>query len=286
QLSDGFATSASAVVPGTWFTEFAEWCRSHPGHDVGVALALNSEMPYNRYGPVAPRSEVASLVDADGYLAATTLQSVINADAGEVERELRAQIERALKSGVKPGHLSPHLGTLVARADLMDVYLRLAREYWIPAVMVELTDAHIEQFRSEGFPLDEATVRAVREYPLPKLDHIEFIPTADSYEAKRERFMELARSLRPGITQITYSPTVKSMAVERLWPQWQQYVWDAQLIADPEVRTFLVDEGFVLTDWIEMMQRFEQGGPSLEMPTDDAPDAVTFEQSDSSGASP
>jgi predicted glycoside hydrolase/deacetylase ChbG (UPF0249 family) len=275
-LDQGVATSVSAIVPATWFNEFAEWCRQHPGHDVGISLALNSETRFNRYGSITPRSEVSSLVDADGYLAGSTLQTVINADVKEVERELRAQIVRAQQAGIQPGHLAPHIGTLVARADLMEVYLRLAREYWIPAIMVELTEAHITQFRSEGFPLDGDTIATVREYPLPKLDHLEFIPLGDTYEQKRERFMEMVRSLAPGITQITYSPTLASPAVQRLWPDWQQRVWDTELLADPEVRQFFEDESVVLTDWVEMMRRFEQGGPSLELPADDDPAAATF----------
>lgn len=281
-LEEGMATSVSAIVPGTWFDEFAEWCREHPGYDVGISLALNSETRFNRYGSIVPRSEVSSLIDTDGYLASTTLQTVINADAAEVERELRAQIVRAQQAGIQPGHLAPHIGTLVARADLMDVYLRLAREYWIPAIMVELTEAHITQFRSEGFPLDADTIATVREYPLPKLDHLEFVPLGDTYEQKRERFIEMVRSLQPGITQITYSPTLPSPAVQRLWPNWQQRVWDTELLADPEVRQFFEDESVVLTDWVEMMQRFEQGGPSLEMPADDDPAAATLEADDPS----
>ena len=38
---------------------------------------------------------------------------------------------------------------------------------------------------------------------------------------------------------------------------WQQRGWEGDLFADPVVIKFLKDEGIIITDWKEIMKRFE-----------------------------
>jgi predicted glycoside hydrolase/deacetylase ChbG (UPF0249 family) len=47
----------------------------------------------------------------------------------EVERELRAQIERALRSGLKIDYVDYHMGTATRYPEFRDLTERLAREY-------------------------------------------------------------------------------------------------------------------------------------------------------------
>ena len=56
-------------------------------------------------------------------------------------------------------------------------------------------------------------------------------------------------------------PAADSEALRSITDGWQQPVWDAQLLADPEVHEFLRQEGVLFTDWKEMMRRFEGRAP-------------------------
>jgi len=106
-LDTGLVNSASIMVPCPWFPEIADYARSHPDLDFGLHLTLTSERVYYRWGPVASRDKVPSLVDENGYFHHDwTAATKINPK--EVELELRAQIDRAYAMGVRPTHVDSH----------------------------------------------------------------------------------------------------------------------------------------------------------------------------------
>lgn len=258
-LSQNLVQSAGVMVPCPWFHEFAKWYRQHPGYDVGVCLSLTCPSDIYRWRPLSPRKKVPSLVDADGYLWRTVLQFTLRAEPDEVKREMDAQINAARRAGIRPSHLVCDMGSLLTRPDLTRLYLNAAETVWIPAVIPELTPAMVEDLREDGFPLSQETIDVVRRYPLPKLDDLQFVPEAESYTAKREAFYQLVRGLAPGLTQIILHPADRTKALQLVSPRWQDRVWEAQLLLDPEVQEFLDEQGVMMTNWIDIMARFESG---------------------------
>jgi len=129
-VSTGMPVSVSVLFACPWYQEAVEILKQHPNASVGIHLALNSEWKNYRWGPVAGAAAVPSLVDENGFFfpAAEALRQH-NPNIAEVEKELRAQIERALRSGIKIDYVDYHMGTVVMWPDFQEVTERLAREY-------------------------------------------------------------------------------------------------------------------------------------------------------------
>jgi Tol biopolymer transport system component/predicted glycoside hydrolase/deacetylase ChbG (UPF0249 family) len=131
-LDKGALSSASIMMPTPWVTEVAAYARAHPNADLGLHLTLTAEWETYRWGSVAPVDKVPSLVDSVGIF--PNLESLVaqRAKPAEVERELRAQIERALAMGIHPTHLDSHMGSLYGTPELMATLVKLAHEYRLP----------------------------------------------------------------------------------------------------------------------------------------------------------
>lgn len=122
--------SASVMFACPWYQEAVEILRRNPQISVGVHLTLNSEWKGYRWGPVLGKEAVPTLVDSVGYLLPSTAAFLEHRyDLGEVERELSAQVERALRSGLHVDYVDYHMGTAVATPALRAVVERVAEKY-------------------------------------------------------------------------------------------------------------------------------------------------------------
>jgi len=257
-LEAGHIQSAAAMVPCPWFDEFAAWSKEHPDADVGVHLTLTSEWKLYRWGPVAPKAEVPRLVGPDGYFPRSVIEVAIRATPEEVEREIRAQIDRAIARGLRPGHIDTHMGTLYARPDYTRAYLKVAQEYGIPAMVIELTPENVGIYRKEGMPITDELIALAKEYPLPKIDRLVSVPDGASYDEVRAKFFAMIEALPPGITQVIFHPSIESEGLKRITNSWRQRVDEGRLFADPETIAFFRDEGILFTNWKEMMRRHRE----------------------------
>ncbi len=131
-LDQNAVTSASIMIPCPWLTEVAAYAKAHPDADLGLHLTLTSEWSTYRWGPVASKNTVPSLLDPSGYLWPDAPEGVHSLKADDAEREIRAQVERAIAMGIHPTHLDSHMGVLFSRPDLFAVYVKVAREYKLP----------------------------------------------------------------------------------------------------------------------------------------------------------
>ncbi len=126
----GMPFSASVQFACPCYQEAVEILKKYPNVSIGVHLTLTSEWKNYRWGPVTGRTAVPSLVDTVGYFPQSTRafnKSGYKLD--EVEKELSAQIERALGSGLKITYIDPHMGIALSTPELRALTEKLAHKY-------------------------------------------------------------------------------------------------------------------------------------------------------------
>lgn len=129
-LKTGMPVSMSVMVPCPWFTEAAEMLKKYPNVSIGIHLTLNAEWKNFRWGPVAGVSAVPSLVDSLGHFFPSRSKLFANNPSlAEIETELRAQINKALKAGLKLDYLDYHMGAAMQTPQTRAIVEKLAAEF-------------------------------------------------------------------------------------------------------------------------------------------------------------
>jgi len=125
----GVPYSTSLMVSCPWYKESVEVLKKYPEISVGVHLTLSSEWRNYRWGPVLGKEAVPSLVNEEGHFFYSTHALLENKpDITEVENELRAQIKRALNTGLTIDYVDTHMD-IAGSKELREVVVKLAKEF-------------------------------------------------------------------------------------------------------------------------------------------------------------
>jgi len=129
-MKTGIPFSASVMFNCSWYQEGIDLLKNNPQVSVGIHLTLNAEWKNYRWGPVAGQNSVKSLVDSCGFFFPSRASLYKNNPKLEdIETELRAQIERAIHSGIKIDYMDYHMGTAVDKPEYRAIVEKLAKEY-------------------------------------------------------------------------------------------------------------------------------------------------------------
>jgi predicted glycoside hydrolase/deacetylase ChbG (UPF0249 family) len=131
-MEKGSVSSGSIMVPCPWMPEIATYAKAHPNVDLGLHLTLTAEWKEYKWGPVLPRTEVPSLVDDRGFFPDNSDAVGKNGKPAQIEKELRAQVERAKQFGIDPTHFDTHMGSAFAAPEIANIYVKLSQEYKVP----------------------------------------------------------------------------------------------------------------------------------------------------------
>ena len=130
-IASGLVVNISVLFAAPWYQEAVAILKQHPEVSVGVHLCANAEWKHYKWGPVAGRSQVPSLVDDEGYFFGSYRE--LNVEHAprveEMETEFRAQIERALRSGLSIDYVDNHMGAGMHTEAQRAMVERLAQSY-------------------------------------------------------------------------------------------------------------------------------------------------------------
>ena len=244
-MEGGSINSASIMVPCPWFPEMADYAKSHPDADFGLHLTMTSERVYYRWGPVAPKDKVSSLVDENGYFH-HDWEHGQRANPQEVEIELRAQIERALAMGMRPTHFDSHQYRLImTNKEIFDVALRVAHEYKLPLFVARDWFAQ-HPYLEHSLGANDIVI-----------DHEVTIDPSVPTEKWADFYRSALENLKPGVTAFIIHPgfadeeLVAATRERATWgAAWRQRDYD--FFTSEEFRKILAEKKIKMITWREI----------------------------------
>ena len=244
-LDKGVISSASIMIPTPWITEVAAYARAHPDADLGLHLTLTSEWQSYRWGSVSSSDKVPSLLDPDGTFPNNDSTVAVRARIEEVERELRAQIQRAMALGIRPTHLDSHMGSLFTTPALLAAYVKIAHEYRLSFLALRNNP-----FGEAQMPLGPNDI------PLDAL--IQAFPSVTPDKWK-QFYLDAIANLKPGLTQILVhlgydDAELRAVTVnyDGWGSAWRQRDYD--VVNSPEFKKALKDNKVILIKWRDLQK--------------------------------
>lgn len=245
-LDKNAVTSASIMMPCPWLNEVAAYAKDHPNADLGLHLTLTSEWKNYRWGPVESKDKVASLLDASGYLWPETGPAVQNIKAEDAEREIRAQVERAMAAGIHPSHLDSHMGVLFAKPELFATYVKVAHDYHLPFLVVRVAD-------------ERAKLLSLLSDKDPIVDSIVMANPAVHADQWKDFYGNAMKNFKPGLSEMIVhlgQDDAELQAVTLDHPDfgsaWRQR--DYNFVTSPEFKKMLEENHIVLIKWRDLQK--------------------------------
>jgi hypothetical protein len=267
-FAEGVANSTSVMMPCPWVPQIVRYIKAHPGIDAGLHLTLTSEWKDYRWGPLAGAGVVPGLTDSTGSMWADVPDVIRHASADEVDKEIRAQLNRAEKMNFHPTHLDSHMGTLFANVPFLLKYIQLGIEKQIPVMFpgghdtyiqkeMNFSDQQMQGFRelgkkiwAGGLPLLDDLVNSSYDWNPPK-----GLNDAALTKWRVDRYEKAMLQLKPGITMVIMHCTDPSSVFSSISDSGEKRKADMLAMLDPAFKKFLKDNGFVLTTFRELMER-------------------------------
>jgi chitin disaccharide deacetylase len=240
---NGTISSGAIMMPCPWAKTAAEYCKAHPGVDMGVHATLTAEWADYRWRPLSTLDLSTGMTDADGFLWRSSEEAQSNGDQEAVMVELQTQVRQALAWGVDATHIDTHMGT-VAHPKFISAYVQTGMQNRLP-LMIPRGDSNVYQ----RIGLDEATatmfanfVNSLEEQGLPLVDNMVGVPL-DQPEGQLEIVKKLFSELPVGVTHFIIHPSVDTPELRAITPDWPSRVANYKTFMSKELKDFLKNSG-------------------------------------------
>jgi predicted glycoside hydrolase/deacetylase ChbG (UPF0249 family) len=255
----GTITSGAVMVPCPWFPAVAQMCRENPEIDMGVHATLNAEWESYRWGPISTRDPESGLLDADGYFNQWHQAVYDNAKPEAVEREVNAQIERALAAGIDVTHVDSHMGTIM-NPKFIQSYIQAAASRLLPNMLPRMDAKGMEMvgMNANERQAYEPILQQIENMGVPMLEGLVSMPLGQP-NGQMEIAKDLLGNLPMGITHFILHPSIDTEELRSIAPDWESRVSNYNTFMSDELKKFIEGEDIQLIGYRQIREAMRQG---------------------------
>jgi len=246
----GILTTASLMVSGAAADDAVERARSLPTLRVGLHLVVVEGRP------VLPLDEVPDLVDRSGAFPTRLTRAGFSFFfrpnvKRQLEKEIRAQFEAFVKTGLHLDHVNAH-NHMHLHPTILSMILRLGPEFGLKAVRVPY-EPPLPSWRAsrQGLvsrlswwiflaPWMQLMKRRLRRSAIRCNDRV--FGMADSGRMTRDLVLAFLRDMPPGVTEMYFHPAVRRCReIDETMPDYQ-HEREFQALTDPAIEQELLKQ--------------------------------------------
>jgi predicted glycoside hydrolase/deacetylase ChbG (UPF0249 family) len=248
-LDAGLISSAATMVPCPWFAEVAAFCRGSVTVDMGVHLTTTCEYTSYRWGPLSTRDSASGLMEGDGCFYRTAATAAEFGQPVAVQREMEAQLTRAMEAGIAVTHIDSHMLT-AWYPKFLTGYVSLARRNRLPLFLLRPEPGAWRSLAAGGWlpageqirllALDQARDLEADGWPL--IDQVFAMPL-DRPDDRVELAKRALDALPPGITHFVLHPAVDTPELRAITGDWPSRVADHRAFTSRELQAHVRRSG-------------------------------------------
>ena len=264
---EGILTSASLLVNAAGTTEAVAAVHDTPGLAVGLHLALTQAQA------VSTPESIPGLVGSDGWFGDSGVMSglryfFVPGLRAQLEREIRAQLERFQSFGLALSHVDGHMN-LHLHPVVLGILIDLAPEYGISAIRLTrdpILEALWLDFRSAPRKITEGLVfMALAYWAAPRLRAAGIAFTERVYglhqtgAVDEAYLLALIPRLPSGVFELYCHPGVLPDAEVARWMPDYQHGTELAALCSPRVQQALYEHGVTLCNHWQLREAPESG---------------------------
>lgn len=250
--SEGILTSASLMVNEPASGEAAAMAKQAPTLAVGLHLALSLSRA------ALPPDQIPDLVDAQGNLSDNSTKAgwkyyFSKRVQAQLEKEIRAQIEKFLATGLPLDHVDGHQH-IHMHPKVFRMLVGMAEEYRVPGIRIVRDKLRLNlklDRRRWAYKLSHWIIfsnlgrrcrKLAQDAPWVRADYV--MGLYQDGRLTRDHLLGLLRALPEGIVEIYCHPATRSGGVAARTPE-----LEFAALVDPQVKASIQAEGIQLTSY-------------------------------------
>jgi predicted glycoside hydrolase/deacetylase ChbG (UPF0249 family) len=249
---NGSISSGAIMLPCPWAKSAAEYCRTHPGVDMGVHATLTAEWENYRWPALSTRDPASGLLDKDGFLWRSSEETQAYATSAAVAAETQLQVRTALEWGVEISHVDTHMGTII-HPKFLESYIQAAQQAHVPVMLprgdpASFMHSALDPETAAGFGV---LINELEEQGQPLVDGLAMLPL-DQPEGQLGIAMQMLDDLPAGVTHFLFHPSADTPELRAIAPDWPSRVANYQAFMDPAIKKHIKNKGIQVIGCCEL----------------------------------